>query len=254
VSSGNCDSLIDLVDPNDNMAYEMHQYLDSDGSGTSETCVSSTIGKERLEAATSWLQANGKKGFLGEIGAGSNDDCITAVQGALCSMQQADGVWIGALWWAAGPWCKSPLPSSGMHFIDVNTAQGVLTTSRSSHLVVRPLKESCRRRSFHLLSSHDTEGDGGNWGCKFLCDGCSNYIINIFQRPVAVCIICLIMIQVFVLSLENSLQHYEKGKKSLGRDSRAGCVEIRGKNEYRRKGRTTNELADFFCKMLVPIS
>jgi hypothetical protein len=70
-------------------------------------------------------------------------------------------------------------------------------------------------------------------------------IINIFQRPVAVCIICLIMIQVFVLSLENSLQHYEKGKKSLGRDSRAGCVEIRGKTEYRRKGRTTNELADF---------
>ena len=51
---------------------EMHQYLDSDGSGTSATCVSSTIGAERLAAATSWLQANNLKGFLGEIGAGSN--------------------------------------------------------------------------------------------------------------------------------------------------------------------------------------
>lgn len=81
----------------------MHQYLDSDGSGTSATCVSSTIGAERLAAATAWLKANNKKGFLGEIGAGSNDACISAVKGALCAMQQS-GVWIGALWWAAGPW------------------------------------------------------------------------------------------------------------------------------------------------------
>ena len=81
----------------------MHQYLDSDGSGTSPTCVSSTIGAERLQAATQWLQQNNLKGFLGEIGAGSNAACIAAVQGALCEMQQS-GVWIGALWWAAGPW------------------------------------------------------------------------------------------------------------------------------------------------------
>ncbi|PWW80129.1 Glycoside Hydrolase Family 5 protein [Tuber magnatum] len=104
VSSGNAPSMVELQDPNDNIAYEMHQYLDGDGSGTSETCVSSTIGEERLAAATDWLKQNGKKGFIGEIGAGSNDACITAVHGALCHMQQAGGVWIGALWWAAGPW------------------------------------------------------------------------------------------------------------------------------------------------------
>lgn len=81
----------------------MHQYLDSDGSGTSPTCVSSTIGAERLQVATEWLQQTGLKGFLGELGAGSNADCITAIQGALCSMQTS-GVWLGMLWWAAGPW------------------------------------------------------------------------------------------------------------------------------------------------------
>ena len=85
---------------------DMHQYLDSDSSGTSPTCVSSTIGAERLEQATAWLKANYLKGFLGEIGAGSNAPCISAVQGALCSMQQS-GVWIGALWWAGGPWWGS---------------------------------------------------------------------------------------------------------------------------------------------------
>lgn len=72
----------------------MHQYLDSDGSGTSATCVSSTIGSERLASATTWLQQNNLKGFLGEIGAGNNTQCIQAVQGALCSMQQS-GAWIG---------------------------------------------------------------------------------------------------------------------------------------------------------------
>ena len=54
------------------LAIEMHQYLDSDGSGTSATCVSPTIGAERLADATTWLQQNGLKGFLGEMGAGSN--------------------------------------------------------------------------------------------------------------------------------------------------------------------------------------
>ncbi|KAG8689779.1 hypothetical protein FRC08_010778 [Ceratobasidium sp. 394] len=103
VSSGNGDAFKALSDPNKNIAIEMHQYLDSDGSGTSSTCVSSTIAAERLAAATTWLKTYGFKGFLGEIGGGSNDVCIAAIKGGLCSLQQS-GVWIGALWWAAGPW------------------------------------------------------------------------------------------------------------------------------------------------------
>ncbi|KAF9003957.1 endoglucanase [Cyathus striatus] len=102
-SSGNSNVFGAIKDPNNNVAIEMHQYLDSDGSGTSPTCVSSTIGSERLAAATAWLKQNNLKGFLGEIGAGSNSQCIDAVKGAFCSMQQS-GVWLGALWWAAGPW------------------------------------------------------------------------------------------------------------------------------------------------------
>ena len=50
----------------------MHQYLDSDNSGTSATCVSATIGAERVAAATAWLKQYGFKGFLGEVGGGSN--------------------------------------------------------------------------------------------------------------------------------------------------------------------------------------
>lgn len=81
----------------------MHQYLDGDASGTSDSCVSPTIGAERLAAATAWLKQKNLKGFLGEIGGGSNSQCIKAIQSALCAMQQSD-VWVGAVWWAAGPW------------------------------------------------------------------------------------------------------------------------------------------------------
>ena len=42
------DNLKALTDPQNKIIYEMHQYLDSDGSGTSATCVSSTIGAERM--------------------------------------------------------------------------------------------------------------------------------------------------------------------------------------------------------------
>jgi len=102
-SSGNAAAFTNITDPNNHFAIEMHQYLDSDGSGTSATCVSPTVGAERLADATSWLQRNNLRGFLGEMGAGSNSDCISAVYGALCSMQES-GAWVGMLWWAAGPW------------------------------------------------------------------------------------------------------------------------------------------------------
>ncbi|KAG9052132.1 hypothetical protein FS842_010443 [Serendipita sp. 407] len=123
VSSGNGDAYKALInDPLGNTAIEMHQYLNSDGSGSEPTCVSTSIGVERLTAATNWLKANNLKGFLGEIGGGSNDVCIAAVKNALCHMQQQGGTWldplmvrtllhlflrvafIGASWWAAGPW------------------------------------------------------------------------------------------------------------------------------------------------------
>ncbi|KIY44001.1 glycoside hydrolase, partial [Fistulina hepatica ATCC 64428] len=103
-TSGNSEAFAagSLTDPANNTIIEMHQYLDSDGSGTSETCVNNTIGASRIADATTWLQQQGLKGFLGEFGGGNNTDCIEAIQGMLCAMQETD-VWVGALWWAAGP-------------------------------------------------------------------------------------------------------------------------------------------------------
>jgi len=69
----------------------MHQYLDGDGSGTSATCVSSTIGQERIPAATQWLKSNGKLGIIGEFAGGVNSRCETAAQ-ATWTQTQASGL------------------------------------------------------------------------------------------------------------------------------------------------------------------
>lgn len=104
VSSGNGASLVALKDPQNKLVYQMHQYLDVDGSGTHDTCVSSTIFKERLQAATEWLKTNKLKGVIGEFAAGDNDVCMDALKGGLSYLQENSDVWLGAIWWAAGPW------------------------------------------------------------------------------------------------------------------------------------------------------
>ncbi|RDW69037.1 glycoside hydrolase family 5 protein [Aspergillus mulundensis] len=122
----NNDNLKSLTDPQDKIVYEMHQYLDSDGSGTSETCVSSTIGAERVSSATQWLKENGKLGVLGEFAGGDNEQCRTAITGMLDDLKENADVWLGALWWSAGPWwgdyMYSMEPTGGVAY------QGMLST------------------------------------------------------------------------------------------------------------------------------
>ncbi|CAH0032946.1 unnamed protein product [Clonostachys rhizophaga] len=98
------DNLKALTDPQNKLVYEMHQYLDSDKSGTHPECVSTTIGVESVKDATTWLRNNGKIGVLGEFAGASNSVCKEAVTGLLKHLSENSDVWSGALWWAAGPW------------------------------------------------------------------------------------------------------------------------------------------------------
>jgi len=73
----------------------MHQYLDSDGSGTSTTCVNTTIGSTRLVDATNWLRTNKKTGLIGEYAGAVNSVCESAVKDMLSYMDKNDDVWKG---------------------------------------------------------------------------------------------------------------------------------------------------------------
>jgi endoglucanase len=100
----NAKALLAIEDPAGNVAFEAHQYLDDDSSGTSSTCVSPTIGAERLQPFTDWLKAHGKKGFLGEFGAGSSNTCLAALAGILEHIEANAAHYLGWTYWAAGPW------------------------------------------------------------------------------------------------------------------------------------------------------
>lgn len=93
-----------VIDPLDNYAFEVHQYLDGDSSGTSAYAVSETIGAERLTAITEWAKANGHELFLGEFGAAQNATSLAALDNMMQYMDENADVWIGATYWAGGPW------------------------------------------------------------------------------------------------------------------------------------------------------
>lgn len=102
--SGNAEAFQDLKDPGNAMVFEVHQYLDSDYSGTDPKCQSETIGVETLTDFTKWLRETGNKGFLGEFSAGPDPVCLTALKGMLDHMRNNSDVWIGWTYWAAGAW------------------------------------------------------------------------------------------------------------------------------------------------------
>jgi|GEM_PF-1719818 len=99
----NAEAILSIVDPGNNAAVEVHQYLDESQSGTSDTCVSTTIGAERLSDFTDWLASNGVRGFLGEFGVAENTTCLAALDTMLSFIDANDDVWLGWTYWAAGP-------------------------------------------------------------------------------------------------------------------------------------------------------
>ena len=103
VEAGN-DLLLQITDPAHHYAFEAHQYLDTDNSGTHPDAVSATVGNERLREFTEWCRKNHQRAFLGEFGVGANDTGRDAINGMLTMMEQNRDVWIGYTWWSAGPW------------------------------------------------------------------------------------------------------------------------------------------------------
>ncbi|HEY5955787.1 MAG TPA: glycoside hydrolase family 5 protein, partial [Polyangiaceae bacterium] len=93
-----------VVDPGNNFVFELHQYLDSDSSGTHAACVSDTIGVERVKTVTEWLRTHSARGFLGEFNGGANDVCYQAIDNLLTYVGQNADAWMGWAVWAGGPW------------------------------------------------------------------------------------------------------------------------------------------------------
>ncbi|WP_437615356.1 glycoside hydrolase family 5 protein [Sorangium sp. So ce834] len=105
--TSNAEALLKIADPKGYVAFEVHQHLDEDSSGKSPTCVSETVGVERLQGFTAWLRKHRKKGFLGEFSGGSGAVCLKAIANVAIYLEQNKDVYVGWTYWAAGPSWKS---------------------------------------------------------------------------------------------------------------------------------------------------
>lgn len=103
VASGNAEAFADMRDPAGNMAFEVHQYVDADNSGTHPEAVPGA-GAERLQAFTRWARAHHAHGFLGEFGFAGTPEAMREGADLLASMKANRDVWRGWTYWAAGPW------------------------------------------------------------------------------------------------------------------------------------------------------
>jgi endoglucanase len=145
----NASALLDIVDPGNNFVVEVHQYMDSNGSGTNESINNNNplTGVNRITAFTDWLRANNLKGFLGEfavpnslVGAGVGDETIDNL---LSYMEDNSDVWTGWAWWAGGPWWeggpgKPPTNNPYMFLLDPANLGQPSQTDKAAMAVLQP--------------------------------------------------------------------------------------------------------------------
>lgn len=102
-TTDNGDVMLGVQDPAENFAFEVHQYLDADNSGTHASVVPGA-GATRLSAFTEWARKHSVKGFLGEVGWADNPEAHREGGDLLCFINRNQDAWLGWTYWAGGPW------------------------------------------------------------------------------------------------------------------------------------------------------
>lgn len=126
ISSGNGAAWAGFQD--ENFAFEVHQYLDKDSSGTNSACTVSS-GSKRLVAFTKWAKENNVKGLLGEIGWEPNANCYKEGRDIMAYMHSNPDVWMGFTYWSAGPWMSNYFQT--IQPIDIGSATEIETSNIS---------------------------------------------------------------------------------------------------------------------------
>lgn len=92
-----------IKDPQDNYALAIHQYFDSDGSGTQPTCqpLDNFKNYTKLNQFLAWITEQKVRFFLSEFGSGNDNNCITDVNWLLGELHKNE-YFIGWTAWVAG--------------------------------------------------------------------------------------------------------------------------------------------------------
>lgn len=101
VGSGNAAAWAGYVPPvSMNIAFEMHEYLDSDFSGTHAVCAG--FGSSPMTGAVSWAQTNGVKIHIGEIGWSQDASCPADATALMSYFSSNQLTVIGWAYWVGG--------------------------------------------------------------------------------------------------------------------------------------------------------
>lgn len=112
VGGGSNASVIGAIRDGGPIAFEVHQYMDANASGTSAGCDGAAKAVEALRRFTDWLRATGSRGFLGEFGAPPAAECQAALAMMVRTVNDAPDVWAGWTYWAGGEWWPPDYPMS----------------------------------------------------------------------------------------------------------------------------------------------
>ncbi|KKY35360.1 putative glycoside hydrolase family 5 protein [Diaporthe ampelina] len=100
-SAGNLSRVHNLDGSNTSLIFDVHKYLDSDGSGTHLECVSDHV-QDTFTPLAQFLVANGRKAILSETGGGNTTSCITDLCNELAFINMNTEAYIGYTAWSAG--------------------------------------------------------------------------------------------------------------------------------------------------------
>lgn len=88
-----------------NLVFDVHQYLDSDGSGTHTTCTTNNV--ESFNTLGAWLRTNKREAILTETGGSDDSSCLTALCEQFDAMNKYSDVYLGWTGWSAGMFATS---------------------------------------------------------------------------------------------------------------------------------------------------
>ncbi|KAH6626486.1 glycoside hydrolase superfamily [Chaetomium sp. MPI-SDFR-AT-0129] len=89
-----------LVDPANNTAIDIHEYLDQDFSGSHTACTQDAA--TNLADVTAWLKEHNLKAFITEFGGSNTTECLDMLDSMVDYMADNEE-YIGWTAWAAGP-------------------------------------------------------------------------------------------------------------------------------------------------------
>lgn len=108
ISDGSAAGLLGVTNPDgttDNLILDVHQYLDSNSSGTSTECVTDHVAD--FTRLAQYLRSAGRTAILSETGGGNTASCGTYVCQELEYLNENSDVFLGYIGWAAGSFSSS---------------------------------------------------------------------------------------------------------------------------------------------------